>query len=225
MMKVKYLSGYLLLSVIVCCSAVFADEVGTDTTTAKGGNQIIVSPIDVLLDLGEIVTATALVVDEEGNPIEGHKLSVIPQSRKILSTKSNSYITNKSGYIHFTVMAKQQGESVISITDGIVTSHINVAIRNLIRYILPYFYGDMQLSLINPSDNAVFVKIQFNENSDRLLLPIMLRLEGKEMNNIKLSEELNVSLKDGWAEVYSTETIFGGVWTNKGYLRFSRFEE
>jgi hypothetical protein len=76
----------------------------------------------------------------------------------------------------------------------------------------------MQLSLINPTDNINYVKIQFHENSDRLIPPVTIRLEGKEMKTLKLSEELDVELRDGWVEILSTETVIGGVWTNKGYL-------
>ncbi len=58
----------------------------------------------------------------------------------------------------------------------------------------------------------------YNENSDRLIPPVTIRLEGKEMKTLKLSEELDVELRDGWVEILSTETVIGGVWTNKGYL-------
>jgi len=83
----------------------------------------------------------------------------------------------------------------------------------------------MQLSLINPSEDLNYVKIQFHENSNRSIDPVIVRLESKEMKTIKLSEELDVILKDGWAEVHSTELVFGGVWTNKGYLSFKKLEE
>ncbi len=51
------------------------------------------------------------------------------------------------------------------------------------------------------------------------------KLEGKEMKAHKLSEELNITLRDGWAEIFSTENIIGGTWTNKGYLSFKLMEE
>ncbi len=53
----------------------------------------------------------------------------------------------------------------------------------------------------------------------------MIILESKEMKSISLSEELNISLSDGWAEIYSTEFVFGGVWTSKGYLPFHKADE
>jgi hypothetical protein len=81
------------------------------------------------------------------------------------------------------------------------------------------------LSLINPFEGTNYVKIQFHENSDRLIQPVVVRLEDKEMKTLKLSEELDITLKDGWAEIYSTEIIFGGVWTNKGYLSFKKIDE
>ncbi len=76
----------------------------------------------------------------------------------------------------------------------------------------------MNLSIINPTEDANFVKIQFHENSDRQIPPATIRLEGKEMKNIKLSEETGITLRDGWVEITSTEVMFGGTWTNKGYL-------
>ncbi len=45
------------------------------------------------------------------------------------------------------------------------------------------------------------------------------------MKSLKLSEEVDVTLKDGWIEVFSSEVVFGGVWTNKGYLPFDRIDE
>ncbi len=42
---------------------VLADESEVNTTNASGGNQIIVSPINILLDLGEFGIANALVLD------------------------------------------------------------------------------------------------------------------------------------------------------------------
>ena len=83
----------------------------------------------------------------------------------------------------------------------------------------------MQLSLINPTQDINYVKIQFHENSDRILLPVIIRLDGKEMRNLKLSEEIDVILSDGWVEIFSTEVVFGGVWTNKGYLPLDRIDE
>jgi hypothetical protein len=107
----------------------------------------------------------------------------------------------------------------------IISSHINISIRNLIHYGLPYFYDDMQLSLINPSEDTNYVKIQFHENSDRHISPVIIRLEGKEMKSLKLSEEIDVKLSDGWVEILSAEVVFGGVWTNKDYLPLDRIDE
>ncbi len=56
---------------------VFADETGVDTTAASGGNQIIVSPMNMLLDLGESGYADVLVLDESGNPIEDRKIQIM----------------------------------------------------------------------------------------------------------------------------------------------------
>ena len=125
--------------------------------------------------------------------------------------EGNSFITNESGYIHFTIIGKQQGDTVVTVSDGVISSHINISIRNLIHYILPYFYGDMQLNLINPSERINYAKIQFHENSDRALPPVVIRLEGKEMKSLKLSEEIDVTLSDGWVEIFAAEVVFGGV--------------
>jgi hypothetical protein len=204
---------------------VLADKAEVNTTNASGENQIIVSPINILLDLGESAYADALVLDKDGNPVEGNKIQVIPQDKAKIAIESDIFITNESGYIQFSILGKQQGDTVVTITDGVNSSQINVVIKNLIQYLLPYFYGDMQLSLINPTQDINYVKIQFHENSDRILLPVIIRLDGKEMRNLKLSEEIDVILSDGWVEIFSTEVVFGGVWTSKGYLPFDRKDE
>ncbi len=54
----------------------------------------------------------------------------------------------------------------------------------------------MHLSIINPTEDVNFVKIQFYENSDRFI-PVTVRLEGKEMKTLKLSEEIDIELRDG----------------------------
>ncbi len=204
---------------------VLADKVEVNTTNASGENQIIVSPINILLDLGESAYADALVLDKDGNPVEGREIQVIPQDKTKIAIESDNFITNESGYIQFSILGKQQGDTVVTITDGVNLSQINVAIRNLIQYLLPYFYGDMQLSLINPTQDINYVKIQFHENSDRILLPVIIRLDGKEMRSLKLSEEIDVILSGGWVEIFSTEVVFGGVWSSKGYLPFDRINE
>ena len=218
---VHYVSVFMFL----CCSVVFADETGVDTTAASGGNQILVSPLNMLLDPGESGYADALVIDKDGNPIEGIKLQIVPQDKTKIKISSDNFITNESGYIHFSILAKQQGDTVIVISDGVISSHINIAIRNLIHYVLPYFYGNMELSLINPNEETNYIKVQFHENSDRLMPAVIVRLEGKEMRSLKLSEEIDTTLRDGWAEITSTEITFGGVWTNKGYLPFKPVKE
>ncbi len=44
------------------------------------------------------------------------------------------------------------------------------------------------------------------------------------MKTLKLSEETGTTLKDGWVEIFSSESVFGGVWTNKGYLSLNRID-
>jgi hypothetical protein len=223
-MLTKYSIHYLLLLTFLCYSIVFADD-DANTSTASGGDQIIVSPMSTMLDVSDMVSINVLVLDGDGNPIEGHKVQIVPQNKKIVSVDIRHTVSDESGYINFAILGKKQGNTVVTVTDGVVSSQVNVAIRDLIHYVLPYFYGDMQLSLINPSEDLNYVKIQFHENSDRSIDPVVIRLESKEMKTIKLSEELDVILKDGWAEIHSTELVFGGVWTNKGYLSFKKLEE
>lgn len=210
---------------LLWCDVVFANESESLTTASSGGSQIVISPINILLDLGESAYADALVLDKDGNPVEGREMQVIPQDDTKIAISSDSLITNESGYINLSILGKQQGDTVVTITDGIVSTHINVAIRNLLQYVLPYFYGDMQLSLINPSEDTNYVKIQFYEDGDRQIPPVTIRMEGKEMRNIKLSEETGMTLRDGWAEITSTRVIFGGTWTNKGYLSLYHVNE
>ena len=216
-MLIKHFIHCLLLLTFSCYSIVFADD-DVNTATASGGDQIIVSPISTMLDVSDMVAVTVLVLNEDGNPIEGHKILIIPQDENIVSVDFSHTVSDASGYINFAILGKQQGNTVVTVTDGVVSSQINIAIRDLMHYVLPYFYGDMQLSLINPSEDLNYVKIKFYENSDRSIDPVVVRLESKEMKTIKLSEELDVILTDGWAEVHSTELVFGGVWTNRGYL-------
>ncbi len=83
----------------------------------------------------------------------------------------------------------------------------------------------MKLNVVNPIEGVNYVKIQFHENSDRALPSVIIRLESKEMKTLKLSEEVDVTLKDGWVEILAAEVVFGGVWTNKGYLPLGRIDE
>ncbi len=55
--------------------------------------------------------------------------------------------------------------------------------------------------------------------------PVIIRLEGKEMKSLKLSEEVDVTLSDGWVEILTAEVVLGGVWTNKGYLPLDRIDD
>lgn len=221
----RYFIQYVFILTVLWCSITFAEETEDNTSAVSGGNQIVVSPINILLDVSEVVSVDILVLDEDGNPIEGQKVQIIPKDKQKIFVKVDNPVTNESGYISFSILGKQQGDTVVTVTDGAISSQINVAIRDLIHYVLPYFYGNMQLSLINPSEGINYVKIQFHENSDRSIQPVVVRLEDKEMKTLKLSEELDITLKDGWAEIYSTEIIFGGVWTSKGYLSFKKIDD
>lgn len=214
--------SFLVLTLtILCCNMVFADPDEVNTTSAEGKNQIAVSPIDMLLDLGEISYANALVMGKNGLPIEGRRIHITSQDKTKVFIENNSFISDESGHINFTIMGKQEGDTIITVSDGVISSQINVSVRNLIHYILPYYYGNMQLNLINPTVDLNYVKIQFYENSERFLPPIIVSLESKEMKAIDLSENSDAELTDGWVEIISTEIICGGVWTNKGYLPFN----
>lgn len=221
-MLVKFTAYYMLLLIFLWSGCILA--VDADTSVASGGGQIIVSPVNTLLDVSDVLTVNVSILDEDGNPVKGHRIQVIPQDSQKVSVNAGNTVSDDSGYISFSILGKQQGNTVVTVTDGTVSSQINIAIRDLIHYVLPYFYGDMQLSLINPSEGINYVKIIFHENSDRSIEPVVVRLESKELKTIKLSEELDITLKDGWAEIHSTETVFGGVWTNKGYLPFEKIE-
>lgn len=223
-MLMKFTTYFLLLLTIFCSGFALAEGEAI-TSAATGGDQIIVSPMSTMLDVADTVSVNALILDEDGNPIEGHKIRIVSQDRKIISTDINNSVSDESGYISFYILGKQEGNSIITVTDGVVSSEIDVAVRNLIHYILPYFSGEMQISLINPTEDLNYVKVQFYENSERQLEPVVVRLDAKEMKTLLLSEELETVLKDGWAEVLSTDLIFGGVWTSKGYLSLKKIEE
>ena len=221
----NYFYNFIYLSIFLCCSVVLADEAEVNTTNASGGNQIVVSPINILLDLGEMGYANALVLEKNGNPVEGEEIQIIPQDKAKISIESDNFITNESGYIQFSILGKQQGDTVVTVSDGVISSQINISIRNLIHYVLPYFYANMKLNVVNPTEGVNYVKVQFRENSDRTIPPVIIRLEGKEMRSLKLSEEIDVTLSDGWVEILTAEVVFGGVWTNKGYLPLDRIDD
>jgi hypothetical protein len=223
-MLMKYTIRNILFLAIFWCSYCVANE-EENTSSASGNDQIIVSPMSTMLDVSDTVSVNVLVINEDGDPIEGRKVRIVPQDSKKISVNIKHSISNESGYISFYILGKQQGNTVVTVTDGSVSSQIDIAVRNLISYVLPYFYGDMELNIINPTEELNYVKIQFYENSDRTIDPVIVRLEGKEMKSVKLSEELDITLKDGWAEINSTEPIFGGIWTSKGYLSFKKIEE
>ncbi|WP_096892596.1 hypothetical protein [Candidatus Scalindua japonica] len=223
-MLIKIKIHYLFILTIFWCCFAFADE-NVSTSKATGGDQIIVSPTSTMIDVSDTVSVNVLVLDEDGNPVEGHKVQMIPENDQILSVNIGHSVSDESGYLSFYILGKQQGNSTLTVTDGVVSSQIDVAIRNLIHYILPYFYGEMQLSIVNPTSDVNYAKIQFYENSERFIEPVVVRLEAKEMKTLNLSEELDTVLKDGWAEIHSTELIFGGVWTNKGYLSFKKIDK
>ena len=121
--------------------------------------------------MGESGIANALVLNKDGNPVEEEEIQLIPQDGTKVVIEGNNFITNESGTIHFTIIGKQQGDTVVTVSDGVISSQINISIRDLIHYGLPYFYGDMHLNLINPSEGINYVKVQFHENSDRSIPP------------------------------------------------------
>ncbi|MDR4505438.1 MAG: hypothetical protein MRK01_11710 [Candidatus Scalindua sp.] len=224
MVKSLFVTTVLFLT-FLWSSVAFAGETGEDTTAVSGDNQIIASHLNLLLDQSETGYINILVLDKDGTPVVGQEVQILPQDSLKASTSCGSALTDEYGYINFNILGKQQGDTNVTVTDGVVSVNINVAIRNLIRYILPYFYGDMRLSIINPSEEENYVKVQFFEKGGRELPPVIVRLAGKEKNDIALSEEMDTSLNDGWVEIAATEAIFGGAWTNKGYLSLSPVTE
>ena len=122
---------------------------------------------------------------------------------------------NEGGYSMYTVVIVGQWDCVLTVSDGIISSHINISVRNLIHYVLPYFYGDMPIKRCQSNWRRQLCKDTFYENGGRLIPPVTIRLDGKEMKTLKVSEEVDGTLKDGWIEVFSTDIIFGGVWTSK----------
>ncbi len=50
----KCFAWLIFILTFLWCSVVFADETEVKTTAASGGNQIIVSPLNIILDLGEM---------------------------------------------------------------------------------------------------------------------------------------------------------------------------
>ncbi len=113
----NYFYNFVYLSIFLFCSVVLADEAEVNTTNASGGNQIIISPINILLDLGESGIANALVLDEDGNPVEGEEIQIIPEDRTKVVIEGNSFVTNESGYVHFSILGKQQGDTVVTVPD------------------------------------------------------------------------------------------------------------
>ncbi len=173
-MQIKFNKHYLLFLTIFWCGITFANE-DINTSMATGGDQIIISPMNTMLDVTDTVSVSVLILTEDGNPIEGRKVQIISQNRQILSTNISSSVSDESGYISFYILGKRQGDSTVTVTDGVASSQIDVAIRNLIHYILPYFSGEMQLSIINPTEDLNFVKIKFYENSERQLEPVFCK--------------------------------------------------
>lgn len=220
MVKILFVTKVFFLT-ILWNSLAFGSETGDETTAVSGNNQIITSQLNLLLDQGEIGYVNVFVLDKDGNPVVGKEVQIFAHDSMKIATNSDNAITNESGYINFSIRGKQQGDTFVTVTDGVVSVDINVAIRDLIGYVLPYFYGDMHLSIINPSEEDNYIKVKFYEKGERDLPPVIVKLTGKEKSDIALSEEMDMTLKEGWIEVASTHPIFGGAWTSKGYLYLS----
>lgn len=218
-----------IYSTVFFCAAlwitpVFAADEEINTTAATGENQIIVSPMNILLNLEETASATVIVLDRDGTPVEDLKLMVVSQDKTKLKIIGDDFTTSESGSVEFSLQGKQNGDFIITVSDGAVSAYMNAAVKSLIRYVLPYFYGDMQLNLINPTNYPNYVKIQLHENNDRAVPPLVVRLSDKEMLSLQLSEELDTKLTEGWVELFSTEILVGGTWTNRGYVSFDQVQ-
>ena len=61
-MLIRYSIHCLLLLTFLCYSIACADD-DVNTSTASGGDQIIVSPMSTMLDVSDIVSVNVLVLD------------------------------------------------------------------------------------------------------------------------------------------------------------------
>ncbi len=128
----KYLAYCIFLFASPCFSLALVDTAEMNTIDTSGRNQIVVSPMELVLKVGESTYADALVLDENGNPIEGKEMQIILQDKKVISISNNKFITNESGYIKFLIIGKLQGYANVIITDGAISAKIHIAILNLI---------------------------------------------------------------------------------------------
>ncbi len=215
---------FTLIGIIGLCTIVFADQEVIGTSSISYDNQLTLDPINMLLDLGEIGYATAFIMNRDGIPIEGTEIEINTEETSIITIETDSIKTNESGISSFTITGNQEGDSLITVSNGKTSSQIHVTVRRLKHYVLPYFFGNMQLSIINPTENTNYIKIQFHENSDRPIPAIVEMLDQKEMKTVQVSKKINIEIVDGWVEIFSTNIACGGVWTNKGFLPFYKTE-
>ncbi|MDR4506168.1 MAG: hypothetical protein MRK01_15455 [Candidatus Scalindua sp.] len=97
--------SFIHFGIIALCTTVFADQEEIDTVTVSDDLQLIVSPINLLLDLSETGYADAFVINTNGTPIEGTE--------------------DESGISSFTILGKQEGNCIVTVSNGKVSSQIN----------------------------------------------------------------------------------------------------
>ena len=110
-MLMKYNIRNILFLAIFWCSYCVANE-EENTSSASGNDQIIVSPMSTMLDVSDTVSVNVLILDEDGNPIEGHKVQIVSQDGQIVSTNISNSVSDESGYISFYLLGKSRGTAL-----------------------------------------------------------------------------------------------------------------
>jgi len=87
-MLIKFTIRFLLFSAIFWCGFAFA-------------------PMSTMLDVTDTVSVNVLILDEDGNPIEGRKVRIVPQDSQIVSVNISTSVSDESGYISFYILGKQ----------------------------------------------------------------------------------------------------------------------
>ncbi len=87
----KLLIQYFFILAILWSNMTFADEADINTSFASGGNQIIASPTNMLLDIGETAFVNVLVLDKDGDPVEGHQVHISRQDEDAINLKRYVY--------------------------------------------------------------------------------------------------------------------------------------
>lgn len=114
-----------------------------------------VTPEYKTVDLGESVNLTVTLVDDNGNPVQGHVVKLISN---VIEDKVTavSNVSDMNGEVDFSVSAKSEGNSVYTAYDS--SADVVVAQRAKITYIENETYFGMGNST-GPVENLVFEDI------------------------------------------------------------------